>query len=148
MITSVTANESALGLLITADRLLESMPNVALAVHLLCEKYNPDSFWQPYIDVLPETYTTPLYYTADEIKLLDGSPAFRDAISQSKSIARQYSYLLRLFRDHPNAKDLPLSHQPFTYDDYRLCLKAMHCSTKFNRYHVQMGCVICDDTAE
>ena len=35
--------------LIDRDRMLQAMPNVALALHLLNERYNPKSFWKPYI---------------------------------------------------------------------------------------------------
>lgn len=39
------------------------MPNVALAVHLLIERNSPASLWEPYINTLPHSYTTVLYYT-------------------------------------------------------------------------------------
>ena len=29
--------------------MLQMMPNVALALHLLNERYNPKCFWKPYI---------------------------------------------------------------------------------------------------
>ena len=37
------------GNLIARDRMLQLMPNVTLALHLLNERYNPESFWKPYI---------------------------------------------------------------------------------------------------
>lgn len=37
------------GPMILRDRMLQMMPNVALAIHLLNERYNPSSFWKPYI---------------------------------------------------------------------------------------------------
>lgn len=120
MITAVTASESRLKFFTESDHLLQTMPNVALAVHLVCEQFNPDSFWRPYIDVLPETFATPLYYNVEEIKLLEGSTAYMEAINQSKSIARQYAYLLKLFLKHPEAKHLSVFQRPFTYEDYRL----------------------------
>ena len=39
----------AAGSLIAKDRLVQSMPNVALALHLLNEACSPHSFWRPYI---------------------------------------------------------------------------------------------------
>ena len=41
----------------------QTMPNVALAVHLLIERNSPASLWEPYINTLPHSYTTVLYYT-------------------------------------------------------------------------------------
>ena len=38
--------------LIAEDRILQVMPNVILALHLLNEKYNEQSFWKPYIGKL------------------------------------------------------------------------------------------------
>ena len=37
------------GVLISRDRMLQAMPNVSLALHLLNEKNSPSSFWKPYI---------------------------------------------------------------------------------------------------
>ena len=31
------------------DRILQSMPNVAMALHVLCEFSQHDSLWQPYL---------------------------------------------------------------------------------------------------
>ncbi len=44
----VFSNNSA-GVLISRDHMLQTMPNVALALHLLNEKHCLDSFWKPYI---------------------------------------------------------------------------------------------------
>lgn len=52
------------------------MPNVALAFHVLNELYDPKSFWKPYLDALPISYDTVMYFTPDEITELKGSPAF------------------------------------------------------------------------
>ena len=40
------------GPLIAEDRILQSMPNVVLALHLLCEMYNSNSLWKPYLSIL------------------------------------------------------------------------------------------------
>ena len=37
------------GSLIGQDHMLQSMPNVVLALHLLNESYSKTSFWKPYI---------------------------------------------------------------------------------------------------
>lgn len=58
------------------DPILAQMPNVALAIHVLNEAYNPKSFWKPYLDALPRTYDTVMYFTPEEIGELKGSPAF------------------------------------------------------------------------
>ena len=63
------------------DPILRSMQNVAIAVFLILEKYSKsskESFWSPYIESLPSSYDTILYFTKDEMELLKFSPsAFR-----------------------------------------------------------------------
>jgi hypothetical protein len=51
------------------------MPNVALSLLLLIEKFKHDSFWKPYIAVLPADYTTVLYFKTNELQELKGSPS-------------------------------------------------------------------------
>ncbi|VVC88230.1 unnamed protein product, partial [Leptidea sinapis] len=38
------------------------------------KKSKPDSFWKPYIDTLPEKYSTVLYFTLDELAEIKPSP--------------------------------------------------------------------------
>ena len=49
MLTGNEAFKSPLEKFVKTDPLLSAMPNLALAVVLLNERYNPDSFWRPYI---------------------------------------------------------------------------------------------------
>ncbi|XP_070578396.1 actin-histidine N-methyltransferase-like [Ptychodera flava] len=118
MLTTETAKTSCLGNLVAKDRVLQAMPNILLSVHVLCEKYLPDSFWQPYIKTLPRTYTTPLYFTMEELQMLKESPALEDALKQYKNIARQYAYFYRLFQNLPDSTQIPLKDN-FIFDDYR-----------------------------
>lgn len=57
------------------------MPNVALAFHVLSERYDAKSFWKPYLDALPSSYDTVMYFNPDEITELKGSPAFGKQIT-------------------------------------------------------------------
>lgn len=118
MMTTQTARDSVLGPLIGQDKMLQAMPSILLALHLLCEKKMLESFWKPYIDVLPDSYCTPLYFTEDEIKLLKGSPVQSDCYNQLKNIARQYAYFYRLFQNLPATSKLPIK-DCFTFEDYR-----------------------------
>lgn len=74
------------------DPLLQAMPHLSLALLLLNEYFDPQSFWKPYIgilkmllckycyewvvqlDVLPTEYSTPLYFSKEDFQLLNGSP--------------------------------------------------------------------------
>ena len=107
-----TAKHSSLSELVEKDPMLQRMPNVALALHLLVEKNSPASFWEPYINLLPSSYSTVLYFTPDDFKELRGSPALEDALKQFKYVARQYAYFYRKFQSM-------LLRDYFTFDEYR-----------------------------
>ncbi|KAL4237444.1 Histone-lysine N-methyltransferase setd3 [Mactra antiquata] len=118
MMTAQSARNTCLGPIISEDKILQVMPSVVLALHLLCEKRTTDSYWKPYLDILPQTYNTPLYFTPDDVKYLKGSPAQGDCISQYRNIVRQYAYFYKLFQNDNSVQNLPLK-EFFSFDDYR-----------------------------
>ena len=112
----------SLGHFIDNDPILSQMPNVALAFHVLSELYDTKSFWKPYLQALPSSYDTVMYFNPQEIAELKGSPAFGklpylssiyrksyiirphnsyyadDALKMCRNIARQYSYFYSLLQ--------------------------------------------------
>lgn len=86
------------GPLYNQDRILQTMGNVTLAFHLLCERANSTSFWLPYIRSLPQEYDTPLFYQQEEVQLLLGTQAMPDILNQYKNTARQYAYFYKLIQ--------------------------------------------------
>ncbi|XP_028994828.1 actin-histidine N-methyltransferase [Betta splendens] len=124
LMTVESAQNSMLGLLYSQDRILQAMGNVTLALHLLCERADPASFWLPYIHSLPQEYDTPLYYQQDEVQLLLGTQAMQDVLNQYKNTARQYAYFYKLVQTHPTASKLPLKDM-FTFDDYRWAVSSV-----------------------
>lgn len=118
MLTVDSALKSPLGELIREDKILQVMPNVTLAMHLLAEAKSPQSFWKPYLDILPDSYSTPLYFSPEELQYLKGSPTLGNSITQYRSVARQYAYFYRLLQKHSSASRLGLQDN-FTFDDYR-----------------------------
>lgn len=56
------------------DPLVQHMPQVALAIALLVERFKENSKWKPYLDMLPSTYNTVLYMKANDMIELKGSP--------------------------------------------------------------------------
>lgn len=118
MLTYDAAKKSELKNLIVDDMILSKMPNVALAVFLLLEKFKENSFWKPYIDTLPQTYSTILYFNVDDLKELHGSPTLESSLRVIKSIIRQYAYFYKIFNtnDDPACKIL---RKHFTFNQYR-----------------------------
>jgi len=112
MMSVDTAKVSSIGTLIERDPVLKTMPNVVLAIHLLIERNSPASLWEPFINTLPHSYTTVLYFSEEQLEGLRGSPALEDALKQYKFVARQYAYFFKLFSN-------TLLKDYLTYDEYR-----------------------------
>ncbi|XP_073097970.1 actin-histidine N-methyltransferase isoform X3 [Manis javanica] len=98
LMTVESAKNSMLGPLYSQDRILQAMGNITLAFHLLCERADPNSFWQPYIQTLPCEYDTPLYFEEDEVRHLQSTQAVHDVFSQYKNTARQYAYFYKVIQ--------------------------------------------------
>lgn len=101
---------------------LDTMPNVKLAFALVIERLNGNaSFWKPYIDLLPERYSTVMYFTPNEMNELKGSSAFVTALNQCKHIARQYAFIRKAIQnlkaEQPDSM-LAILKERFTYDLY------------------------------
>lgn len=46
-----------------------------LSTFLLLEKRNPESYWKPYLDILPSQYDSfPIFYKPEDLDWLQGSP--------------------------------------------------------------------------
>lgn len=101
---------------IKGDRMCVSMPSLSLAVHLVMEALDEESYWRPYIDVLPREHdlNLALYYTLDELKQLQGSPTYYDALKLHKSTVRQYIHVYSLLKRSGHL------HLPtLTFEDFR-----------------------------
>lgn len=103
---------------------LDTMPNVKLSFALVIEKLNGNaSFWKPYIDMLPERYSTVMYFTPNEMNELKGTSAFVTALNHCKNIARQYAFIrkaiqsLKFDQRQPDSM-LAILKERFTYDLY------------------------------
>lgn len=109
-----TAVSASYGTILRSDQLALGMPSLMLAMHVLLERLNPDSFWRPYLDCLPTSFQLPLFFTMAELSQLQSSPVYYDALKLHKSTIRQYCYMDSLFR-----KAGHLNVPSFTYDDFR-----------------------------
>ncbi|KAL5463457.1 hypothetical protein EMCRGX_G032352 [Ephydatia muelleri] len=118
MMTTETAAQAELREFILNDRVLQQLPNVVLSLHLLMEACNQDSFWKPYIDVLPSSFTTPLYFTRDDLLQLQSSPALAESLAQKRNILKLYTHLHRLIRSQDNEAPSALCANGFFYLDF------------------------------
>lgn len=102
--------------------MVESMYNVRLAFSVLVERLDEQSFWKPYLDVLPERYSTVMSFTVNEMQELRGTTALGEALNQCRSIARQYGFLHKLLHKEDGLPVDPLVEllrERFTYELYR-----------------------------
>ncbi|KAE9418110.1 hypothetical protein Angca_002527, partial [Angiostrongylus cantonensis] len=72
------------------------MANVGLALFICAQRVKSDSKWTSYLNVLPNVYTTPLFYTEEELRYLKPSPVFEEALLFYRTVARQFIYYLLL----------------------------------------------------
>lgn len=74
-----------------------------LALYLMNEKFNnPDSFWKPYLDILPEKdeIDAAVFWDPKELEsLLDGSPIVNQSIAFRKSLTNEFLALKELVFD-------------------------------------------------
>lgn len=117
MMTVEGAKKTMLKKYVEKDQLLKNMPNVTLAIYLLVEKFKENSFYKPYIDILPKSYPTILYFSKEELEVLKGSPTLEVALRQIRSVARQYAYFHTLFSNNDDSVSRLLKPH-FTYQEY------------------------------
>ncbi|KAF2078643.1 hypothetical protein CYY_000014 [Polysphondylium violaceum] len=99
-ITEQTAIKS-LGEGILKERFFQMVPNMLVVLQLIKESLNEKSFWAPYINLLPKTYNTAIYFTLDDFKQLEGSNIQLEAMRSYRSSLRQYCYLYEFFANNP-----------------------------------------------
>jgi hypothetical protein len=75
-----------------------------MILFLLHEKFvqKEKSFWKPFLDILPDTFSVPVYFSQSELELLKGSSAYEDAMYDKESMKREYQGIRqRVFEKFP-----------------------------------------------
>jgi hypothetical protein len=74
MLTTGFHQRSDLRIVLAKDQMLQSMESLVLTIQLLQEDQDKESFYRPYLDVLPRKLPKlPLLYTASDLETLKGS---------------------------------------------------------------------------
>lgn len=123
MIMTVDNVRPALRRLLRQMPMVDEMMNVRLAFSVLVERLDDQSFWRPYLNVLPERYSTVLSYTVNDMQELRGSSALPEALKQCRSIARQYAFFHKVLHQQEPEPDadgdlVRLLRGRFTYELY------------------------------
>lgn len=67
------------------------------------EKLNPKSPWKPYIDVLPKTYNSTIYWNDKDIQSLESGNLYYLTRNQNYQIDKDYTEIFKkLFKKYPN----------------------------------------------
>lgn len=122
LIMSVDNVSDGLRKLMANVPLMESMYNVRLAFSVLVERLDEHSFWKPYLDVLPERYSTVMSFSVNEMQELRSTTVLAEALNQCRSIARQYGFFHKLLHKEQQEPVEPLVEmlrEKFTYELYR-----------------------------
>lgn len=99
---------------------MKTMANVRLAMVLINEHTYRDSFWKPYIDILPCKYVNhPLYMDIENLLALKPSPTFTEAVKMIKSVARQYCYFYTQMLTPKSLASCLHFKKNFTFNLYR-----------------------------
>ncbi|PAV80049.1 hypothetical protein WR25_04884 [Diploscapter pachys] len=118
------------------DPIVQRMENVALALFLCCHRLKSDSKWKAYINMLPRQFSSPLYFTDEDMLKLKPSPVFEEAMLFYRTVARQFTvFFLTVSRNEafekarktsknsntepPILYNTPFTMSNFTFDLYR-----------------------------
>jgi len=62
-----------------------------LSTYVLQEMHKPDTFWEPYLDILPKsTANFPIHFTPEEKKWLEGSPFLKQVEEKISDLGKDY----------------------------------------------------------
>uniref|UniRef100_K3WHK2 protein-histidine N-methyltransferase n=1 Tax=Globisporangium ultimum (strain ATCC 200006 / CBS 805.95 / DAOM BR144) TaxID=431595 RepID=K3WHK2_GLOUD len=99
------------------DPLLKHFPSCMLALRLLGEAcLGDESFFHPYISILPTKFAVPLFYNVADFKYLEGTSLFEPAVKLLYNSIKQYCYFHTLLARMKHKSPIPLDK--FTVGNY------------------------------
>jgi histone-lysine N-methyltransferase SETD3 len=87
--------QTDIGRVVFSKRNTLSTPNLlAVVIYILETREDPDDFFQPYYDVLPQDYTNfPIFWDQDKLDWLKGSPLLQDIQERNENMKGDYDEL-------------------------------------------------------
>jgi histone-lysine N-methyltransferase SETD3 len=102
MLTSQTCFLSDIGHLLKLDEKIKQAEDVLLVVCLLYHMSKPDSFWRPYLDLLPEDRSLITLLSDDMLRELEGTSLHPAVGSRREHVHNEFGYVAEnLFKKHP-----------------------------------------------
>ncbi|ORY35173.1 SET domain-containing protein [Rhizoclosmatium globosum] len=85
-----------------------------------------DPLWQPYLAFLPTNYSTPLYWTTEELTVIDGTDLSVDLVGQRDEIQREWNQWKSLLDLESSKESLGLRSYPVAPLNYDAFLISWH----------------------
>mmetsp|Transcript_12678 Transcript_12678/g.18676 ORF Transcript_12678/g.18676 Transcript_12678/m.18676 type:complete len:488 (-) Transcript_12678:167-1630(-) len=115
-----SAKASDLGPVLEENQWLLDMPDEVLALHLMVErKKGAESFWGPYIQILPREYDTPIFWAEREREALAGTNVLLLTNMMNQQIDKDWGEL-----HQPLVESSPVL-SGLTIEDYRWALSTV-----------------------
>ena len=87
-------------------------PDLALIAILLYEKNNKDSFWKPYLSILPNQVRNALYFTKEELEAFQNPSLRKRILALQKQMNENYNTLIEKWNE------LHISEYSITIEDF------------------------------
>lgn len=85
-------------MIIESNLELDAPKHIFLMIFMLIDRKNPTSFFKPYYDILPPTLSNmPIFWTAEELKYLEGSYMLEQIAERNHAIAEDYKAICKLY---------------------------------------------------
>uniref|UniRef100_A0A914BUN5 protein-histidine N-methyltransferase n=2 Tax=Acrobeloides nanus TaxID=290746 RepID=A0A914BUN5_9BILA len=139
----VKVPRNAIFYILGTDQVVRSVDHVGLALILANEMLKPASKWKEYLSILPPSYSTPLFFSKEQLQQMKPSPAFEESVLMFRTVARHFIYFFmrlvseknlsknkrKILQNAPFART-SLNLQNFTFDLYKWCVSTV--STRIN----------------
>eukprot|EP01083_Nonionella_stella_P141743 437319_1 len=100
IMTSDVAKQSNIGQKIIKSNVELRSKHSYLACFLLQEKHDPNSYWKPYIDILPQEYRNmPIHFSKEELAHLTGSFSLQKIRDRIRSLYAEYENICEYVPD-------------------------------------------------
>ncbi|GAB6031701.1 Histone-lysine N-methyltransferase setd3 [Chamberlinius hualienensis] len=117
MVAASDLNSTDLADVLKKDPITKHFPQVGLALFILHERFDSNSKYKPYLDILPSSYDTVLYFSVAEFEELKGCSCLDEALKHYRHIVRQYAYFWQMF-NNVEEKSFTL-REHFSFNSYR-----------------------------
>lgn len=88
---------------------------------LVLESKDPNSKWRPYIDLLPKTYDTPVYWSREDIELVKGTNLY-EGVDQINDILKEVHRTIYQADSSVSQEDVNWAFTVFSSRSFGVCL--------------------------